>query len=96
VGYAYEASAGNIRLLLTNRGASMSKVSVANAYDDGDEKTFMLKPGATAESLWVLDESHGWYDLSVTTSAQDGFLRRLAGHVETGRSSFTDPALGMG
>jgi phospholipase C len=94
VGYVCDASAGNIRLRLTNRGAAMRQVLVANAYDD--EKSFTLRPGGSAESAWVLAGSHGWYDLSVTTSGSDGFLRRIAGHVETGRASFTDPANGMG
>jgi len=94
--YTYDASAGNIRLRVTNRGATTRQVSVANAYDDGEEKVFVLKAGGSAESLWVLAESHGWYDLSVTTPAGDGFLRRIAGHVETGLGSFTDPAIGRG
>ena len=36
---------------------------------------------------------HGWYDLSVTSDQDDAFLRRLAGHVETGRPSTSDPAI---
>jgi phospholipase C len=30
----------------------------------------------------------------VTTSADAGFERHLAGHVETGKDSMTDPAIG--
>ena len=37
-------------------------------------------------------ERLGWYDLAVTTSASAAFLRRLAGRVETGRASVSDPA----
>ena len=36
----------------------------------------------------------GWYDMSVTVAAESGYLRRLAGHVETGRPSITDPMIG--
>ncbi|WP_082119644.1 phospholipase domain-containing protein [Saccharothrix sp. ST-888] len=34
----------------------------------------------------------GWYDLTVTADSSDGFLRRLAGHLENGSDSITDPA----
>jgi phospholipase C len=36
--------------------------------------------------------SNGWYDLSVTADRDGAFLRRFAGHVETGRASTSDPA----
>ena len=40
------------------------------------------------------DEFHGWYDLIVTVAGDPTFKYRLAGHVETGQDSFSDPALG--
>jgi phospholipase C len=39
-------------------------------------------------------DSDGWYDLSVVSDGDGTFLRRLAGHVETGRTTMTDPAIG--
>jgi len=36
---------------------------------------------------------HGWYDVTIA-SADGRFVHRLAGHVETGRPSISDPALG--
>jgi phospholipase C len=41
-----------------------------------------------------LEESFGWYDISVTVASDAGFLRRLSGHVENGEASFSDPAIG--
>jgi phospholipase C len=41
-----------------------------------------------------LDQFFGWYDLIVTVAGDPSFAYRLAGHVETGRESFSDPALG--
>jgi phospholipase C len=32
--------------------------------------------------------------LSITVEGDQSFLRRLAGHVETGEASFSDPAIG--
>jgi len=36
----------------------------------------------------------GWYDLTLTVGADPTFRQQLAGHVETGRDSASDPALG--
>jgi phospholipase C len=41
-----------------------------------------------------LDEFFGWYDLIVTVAEDPTFEYRLAGHVETGQDSFSDPAMG--
>ncbi|MFC0622462.1 phospholipase domain-containing protein [Kribbella deserti] len=38
--------------------------------------------------------SYGWYDVSVT--ADGGFIRRFAGHVEKGAHSSSDPVMGSG
>jgi phospholipase C len=51
--------------------------------------------GGDTESLYLdLRASYGWYDLSITIDSDSTFKRRLAGHVETGKSSMSDPALG--
>jgi phospholipase C len=42
----------------------------------------------------ALVKSHYWYDFSVTIAGADGFLRRFAGRVETGKSGFSDPLMG--
>jgi phospholipase C len=36
----------------------------------------------------------GWYDLSVTSPEAPRYLRRLAGRLETGAPSISDPAMG--
>lgn len=37
-----------------------------------------------------------WYDVSVTAEGDPGFLRRFAGHVETGADGVSDPATAKG
>lgn len=52
--------------------------------------------GRDEESLrWNLNSTGWWYDLVVTSDADPSFLRRLAGRVETGRHSVSDPAMGL-
>lgn len=54
-----------------------------------------VKGGEEAERHWNLDASGQWYDFVVTCDADPAFYRRLAGRVETGRHSVSDPALGL-
>jgi len=57
-------------------------------------RTVTAPPGQTVTAEWDLTASDRWYDLTVTLDGQPAFLRRFAGHVETGRPSRTDPAIG--
>ena len=50
-----------------------------------------LKAGKTQLLPLDLSGSHGWYDLQLVTEGQTW---RMAGHVEDGMPSFSDPALG--
>ena len=56
--------------------------------------TRLLQPHETFEDELSLDQFYGWYDLIVTVAEDPTFKYRLAGHVETGRDSFSDPAIG--
>jgi phospholipase C len=83
-----------IQLVLTNTGAQAVELTVTDAYGRTPARGYRVRPGATVVHTADLGRDDGWYDLSVT-SAQDGaFLRRLSGHVETGKPSTSDPALG--
>lgn len=41
-----------------------------------------------------LSKSHGWYDFSILVDGDTETLYRYAGHLETGKASFTDPLMG--
>lgn len=84
---------GSIRLTITNTGTSRATVVLLNAYT-GEQDTRVLRPGERLEDNSRLDRFHGWYDLIVRVIEDPTFENRLAGHVETGRDSFSDPALG--
>jgi len=69
-------------------------VTVVDAYS-GNRVTRLLRPHEAFEELeWSLRQFYGWYDLIVTVAADSTFQYRLAGHVETGRDSYSDPAMG--
>jgi phospholipase C len=83
-----------VRLVLTNGSATTVRLTVEDAYDHGRPAAYRLRPGASVTHSVRTARGHGWYDVSVTSDQDETFLRRLAGHVETGRPSTSDPALG--
>jgi phospholipase C len=90
----YDSQSGDVRLMMTNSGPSACTLKVANAYaPDAAPRSFSVPPGGMLEDHWQLAASSGWFDLSVTSAETPGFLRRYAGHVETGRPSTSDPAI---
>jgi phospholipase C len=90
---SYDTDGYNVVLRITNRGPIACRVTVANAYDN-DPLARVLRPGQSFRERWSLRSSFGWYDLAVQTNTDSGFLCQLAGHVENGRGSASDPALG--
>ncbi len=90
----YDARGEGVVLTLSNHGDQPCRLKLSSAYGDEPGQVHVLQPGATFKDYRSLRESFGWYDLHVTADVPDGFLRRFAGHVETGRSSVSDPALG--
>jgi phospholipase C len=83
----------SIEVKIANVSAAPAEVSVLDAYT-GDGVTRPLDPGQTFEDELQLDQFHGWYDLIITVTGDSTFKYELAGHVETGKDSFSDPALG--
>lgn len=91
--YQCEEERGSVGWLITNLGGKPAEVSIRDAYT-GNVSTRLLHAGQTFEDQLWLDPFWGWYDLIVTVAGDSTFERRLAGHVETGHESFSDPALG--
>ncbi|RKP46530.1 phosphocholine-specific phospholipase C [Trinickia fusca] len=93
VAEAYDVANGNIALRLKNLGTAACEFSVYNAYDGSTTKQRVVG-GESADLYLDLRAFHSWYDLRVTVDTDASFERTLAGHVETGRSSMSDPAFG--
>ena len=84
---------GSIVLQITNVTSSQAEVSVLDAYT-GKVVSRVLDPQQTFVDELTLDQFHGWYDLVVGISADQSLRYELAGHVETGKESISDPAMG--
>jgi phospholipase C len=94
VALRYEPREGGAVLELANEGRDFCNVTVENVYN-GESITYALRPGEHQQKKWYLGDSYGWYDLVVRADAENGFVQRFAGHVETGMPSVTDPAIGQ-
>ncbi|HEX4183474.1 MAG TPA: alkaline phosphatase family protein, partial [Caulobacteraceae bacterium] len=89
----YDVTGGVLQILLRNTGAAPVTVITANAYSGGKVRRLALAPGAEANDAWPVAAADHWYDVSATLAEDPRFLRRLAGHIETGRPSRSDPAM---
>jgi phospholipase C len=88
------ALTGNIAFVLNSAGNKDFRISITdNAYKNSAQ-TRTLKTGGPKTFLFELDKSLGWYDLTITVEGNEHFSKRYAGHIETGKDSFTDPLMG--
>jgi phospholipase C len=89
----YDVRAYALVLVLTNNGSSTCRIRVSSGYSTENVNQTLL-PSQSFSKTWPLTASFGWYDLAVDTNTDASFVRRLAGHLETGADSISDPALG--
>jgi phospholipase C len=55
-----------------------------------------VQPGTTVTQRLDLRSTAHWYDVTARSAEDTGFLRRFAGHVETGLPGVSDPAIATG
>lgn len=73
-----------------NAGEALSVTLKDEAYGQPTQ-VFDLFPGVAQTVTLDLSSSHNWYDFSLSGA---GFHQRFAGHVEDGKPSMSDPAMG--
>ena len=81
---------GDVILKLTNTGMKACTFAVRNAYGNAS-RSVVVQAQESKEERFASDAEHRWFDLSVTMAEEPAFLRRFAGHVETGQPSTSDP-----
>ncbi len=82
-----------ITLEIVNKSRARAELRITDAYG----KQTLRRSLAAHESLiwhWSTDDSHGWYDLTLEVEGDATFGQQLAGHVETGKDSMSDPLIG--
>jgi len=84
---------GGLELAITSRSSASVRLTLASAYD-GQRSQVTVPANTTVRVTVPSVGSTGWYDVLVTADSSPQYLRRLAGHIETGQPSVSDPALG--
>ena len=88
----YEINLNGIYLQVTNAGSVGVPLYLFNYYTQESSRRF-VDANKTFSEFRALDQFYGWYDISVETETDPTFQARLAGHLESGKDSMTDPAL---
>jgi phospholipase C len=90
----FEESGDTVLVTLANSGTQPCHFRLpAFAYAHDVQHEVVLAPGKRRVVRYAIDNSDHWYDIHVGT-ADGRFARRFAGHVETGRPSWSDPGIG--
>jgi phospholipase C len=99
-GYEHDGKSptGRLEIHLRNLDSRSQTLEIVDAAYNRGSKTQALaaagQPGSQKSLVLDLSASHNWYDVRVRAKGFDRFEKRYAGHVETGRTSFSDPFMG--
>jgi phospholipase C len=83
-----------VTLTLANSASSAVDLIVGNGYAGARTQRLTLRAKETRTLAWPLKPADHWYDLTVRRVGDALYLRRFAGHFETGQPSRTDPLMG--
>jgi phospholipase C len=94
---AYAGQGQLLRLTLRN-GAEGPRTFVVTARAYADATPTRVEVARHSRETVELDVSASgrWYDYEIRVDADADFLRRVAGRIENGEPSVSDPAMGMG
>ncbi len=89
----YDEKSGDLTLVMKNLSTLPAHVFVLDKYK-GQKFDVTIMPGATVSDSLSLSRESGWYDLVITVEAEPSMEYHFAGHVENGKDSISDPAMG--
>jgi len=88
------ALTGNAYLMFDNTHDRSYVIEVIDHAYGAHYPARSLAVGAKTHLNLSLASSQGWYDFSVRVQGYEGFEKRYAGRIETGRDSISDPQMG--
>jgi phospholipase C len=91
ISLAYRPDNNSLQLIMTNSAARACTFAVSNAYFSEDVRIYVVPANGNKTDTWDLTRFANWYDLSVTVAEASGWLRRVAGHMENGAASTSEP-----
>ncbi len=87
-------TSGGIRMEIASTGKAEIALRIVDEAYGGARRSLELRAGEKSSLTLDFSASHGWYDFTMSIEGLPGFHRRFAGRVETGKDSFSDPAIG--
>jgi len=90
----YDMAGCGITLRIRNAADVSCRLRIRNGYLN-ETTTHALAADETLEKYCSLASHFGWYDFTVTVESNLVFEQRVAGHVETGKDSMSDPLMGQ-
>jgi phospholipase C len=89
----YDEKNADLTLVIRNLSTQPATVFVFDNYK-GKSIELPVQAGATVFDRRSLSRESGWYGLVIAVEAEPSIGYHLAGHVENGKPSISDPALG--
>jgi phospholipase C len=89
-GLIYDPANNSVVLQLRNRGSAQIKLRVLDNYTNKPTPCALV-PDESWEQPWTLHDAFGWYAFIVESEGDPHFRHVLAGHLETGKDSKSDP-----
>ncbi|HNP22415.1 MAG TPA: phospholipase C, phosphocholine-specific [Panacibacter sp.] len=84
---------GNIELHFKNESNRKLAIEIFDHYSK-QQQSRLIDANNSAIILFDLTKTHNWYDCTVKINGNNIFEKRYSGRVESGKETFTDPAMG--
>ncbi|MFD1630774.1 phosphocholine-specific phospholipase C [Pseudopedobacter beijingensis] len=82
-------------ITLSNKGKTDVNISIKDiSYNTLKPIDTLVMANSNKVVIIDLSKTQGWYDLEVSASKNSAYKQRLAGRVENGKESITDPLIG--
>jgi len=96
ISVSYSPAAEQLSITLGNTGATPCSFTITpNAYSSAAPLNVSVAPRSQSRIDIPLHDTGRWYDFNVTVAGAPEYLRRIAGRVENGQPSVSDPAMGI-
>jgi phospholipase C len=84
-----------LQLRVSNTGPSARLIMAESVYAPKHLPwNARIAPGGQASNLWTLNATSGWYDFKLSIKGETSWHCRLAGRIDDGSPTMSDPALG--
>jgi phospholipase C len=89
----YNNEDNGIALAIVNPSPQTANVTILDQYT-GKSVGLAINAGRSDSRYFSLSRFSGWYDFAITIATDPSIKYHFAGHVETGKDSISDPAIG--